>query len=111
MKPGTIAHGPSSLRVTFSLMVPVNIRGHVREITSVNTPHSERRKGHASALMRKVCGQADSERMTLVLQVNPYDECPMTKRDLMRWYGAFDFKPIQADPLVMARPPKTILNG
>lgn len=79
-----------------------------REVLSVFTPPARRGEGHASDLMKKVCGEADRHSITLVLFVNPFEpsgevEYREAKHEmLVNWYSTyFGFTVIQKAPVVM----------
>lgn len=98
---GVVKVGPASVRLGYSQMVPSNLRGHVRELASLHVPFKDRRQGHATALMRKVCADADHERKLLILRVEPFDDEEMTATELTDFYARFGF--IELQPGVMAR--------
>ena len=104
MKPGKRTEGHASLKLGFCQAVPAPMRGKVREISSVEVPQEHRGQGHARALMRKVCQEADLNHMALLLEVEPYGDEPMTTEQLAYWYERLGFKVIQPSPLVMVRP-------
>lgn len=104
MKPGTRTEGPASLKLTFCQAVPAPMRGKVREVSKVKVAQGHRGQGHASALMRKVCQEADLNHMALLLEVEPFDDEPLTTEQLAYWYERLGFKVIQPSPLVMVRP-------
>ena len=111
MKTGIVTAGPASARVAYSQMVPVSQRGQVRELAAIRVPAESRRQGHASALLRKVCGNADAGQITLILKVEPFDGKPVDTGRLAEFYERFSFVAIQAAPLVMARMPNRVLHG
>lgn len=67
-------------------------------------------EGHASAVLKKVCEDADREGITLILQVAPDDDCRMTEYQLADWYGrnGFQFVAPETPPFMewMVRPPE-----
>lgn len=63
----------------------------------------ERGQGHASALLREVCKEADAAAVMPVLFVEPFDT-GLSAVDLVAWYGRHGFAEIQAEPVrMMAR--------
>ncbi len=67
MKPGTITLGPASLHLSYSALVPPNLRGNALEITELLTAVNERGQNHANSLMQDVCQQADPAGKLLLL--------------------------------------------
>jgi ribosomal protein S18 acetylase RimI-like enzyme len=72
-------------------------------ITRINTPRQYRGEGHASALLRQVCEDADRERATIYLEVLPTGGLNAEK--LRAWYGRHGFTRL-GHPLVMRRLPQ-----
>jgi len=102
MNIGLRTHKSASLRIAVAEGLPDEMRPGTREIISVRAENS--RKGHASALMCKVCNEADRQRIVLLLEAKPFDD-GMNEDQLMRWYGRFGFIRIQDEPVLMARQP------
>jgi hypothetical protein len=98
MTPGLRSHKSASLRVVVSDAIPDDMREQVRELVSVEA--GETRKGHASALLRKVCAEADREGQLLIVQVKPYAD-GLDQQQLMRWYARFGFSLLQSVPVVL----------
>ena len=69
MQLGTRCLGEASCKLGRTVQLPVRLREQVREISAVYVAGEARRAGHASALMRELCAEADRERMTLLLHV------------------------------------------
>lgn len=105
MTPGERIHEGASLLVTRTKAVPAHIQSRVREISRVETAPSDRRKGHATRLMRMVCDEADKRGMLLLLEAKPYESGGMDAARLECWYACFGFVPLQAEPRILARPP------
>jgi len=83
--------------------LPEDMRDNVREIVSVKS--TSQRKGHASALMHKVCAEADKWSYLLLIHVQPFAD-GMPEDRLERFYGKFGFIVVQLEPAVlMAREP------
>lgn len=62
-----------------------------------------KRRGHATAVMKRVCNIADGLRMELILSVEPFgDEPRMTEEQLKVFYAKFGFT--ETAPNVMQRP-------
>lgn len=107
MKPGLRTYGAASLQVRISMGIPAHLRQNSREITKVHTQADQQQEGHATALLRKVCAEADEAGITLILWPRPYgDEIALSQAQLIRWYArTFGFRQIQAEPPMMARAP------
>lgn len=106
MNIGPREHGPASLQVRVSVALPKRMRDGTREITKVHTPADEQGKGHATALLRQVCEEADQAGVVLVLWPRPYgDDIALSSSMLRDWYASFGFKVIQPEPAMMARAP------
>ena len=106
MNIGQRSHGPASLQVRVSMALPKHLRDKTREITKVHTPAAEQGNGHATALMREVCEEADKAGLTLVLWPRPYgDDIALSAGMLRNWYASFGFRRIQPEPVMMARAP------
>lgn len=100
---GIRTHEGASVEIVTPMSLPAHMRGHVREVFDLKS--EEQRKGHASALMRKVCAEADIETMALMLMVNVED----TAETLVKFYQRFGFKATKDGyeiPIVMIRPPE-----
>jgi hypothetical protein len=109
MKPGHIVMGHSSLELSYSGIVPVADRGRVLEITSLRTNRWSRSQGHAGALMREVCQQADQNDMFLLLSPEAFGGGGLTTEQLTDWYARrFGFTPLQHAPLILIRLPRTV---
>ena len=104
MSPGERIHGGAQLVVSRTKAVPEHMRSLVREISRVETAPADRRKGHASELLRQVCAEADKRGMLLLLQCRPYGDGGMDADRLECWYAAFGFVPMPGGDGVMARP-------
>jgi predicted GNAT family acetyltransferase len=105
MKPGIRQHGPATLKLSHNKTIPAHMRGGVMEVSHVTTPETHRRQGYASMLMQKVCAEADKAGIVLLLHVKPYgDSITMSRDELADWYSRYGFDPIQAEPMLMARP-------
>lgn len=108
MKPGHIVMGHASLELSYSGIVPVADRGRVLEVTSLRTDRWSRNQGHASALMREVCQQADQNDMFLLLRPEAFGAGGLTTEQLADWYARrFDFVQLQDAPLILIRLPRT----
>ena len=101
MKPGTYTHGPASLHLGYTQLVPAPVRGKLRELTSLSVARDARGQGAAAALMHEVCAQADAAGLALMVLVEPYDGASMDELQLSAWYARMGFKTIQAAPVVM----------
>lgn len=110
LKPGTVELGPARLEISLYGPVRPKLRSGVREITGVWCAPAERRRGHASALLREVCTDADEAGITLVLMPEAFGEGYggpfMSDESLAAWYArGFGFFTLQPSPLILMRMP------
>lgn len=105
MKPGRRELASASLVVSVSTAVPEHMRAGTREISHVFVPAADRGKRLATALMNFICQEADVNRITLLLTVQPYDEGGPDEEHLKGWYEKFGFVELQDSPqgTLMAR--------
>lgn len=90
MTPGLRSHKSASLRI---VTPPLGI-ANAREVTAFRA--ERQRIGHGSALLRKVCKEAD--RSQCILLLNP------ERAELEPWYSRFGFVVVQREPVpLMAR--------
>jgi N-acetylglutamate synthase-like GNAT family acetyltransferase len=94
MEPRTFTLGPATCRIRRCNKLSEHMVKHTRELCDLYVPPAERRKGHATALVREVLKQADAA--GLVLLVRP-------PSDVQDWFGRFGFMKIQDAPLLLAR--------
>jgi hypothetical protein len=95
VKTGHRTHASASLRISYTTLVPSNLRGRLREVSHFES--TEPGQGHGTALMSQVCAEADGARVVLILM-------PTSDR-LTYFYARHGFKPIQAEPALMMRVP------
>jgi N-acetylglutamate synthase-like GNAT family acetyltransferase len=107
MKTGNRKEGSAELRIRQCSAFPPHMRERTRELCNLEVPADEQNKGAATALMHKVCHEADEAGMTLVVFVNPFgDNIALSRTQLREWYAKrFGFQVIQDDPCLMARLP------
>lgn len=112
MPAGLRVYRGASLKVGETTAVPEHMREGMREISSLETPPDERRKGYATHLMYSVTAEADRARMVLMILPDPYQYAPgadpsdrMSLTQLVSFYERFGFRTIQSAPLIMARQP------
>jgi hypothetical protein len=103
MTPGIRTHKQATLRLVVPEGLPEEMRFRVREIVSVSSGNP--RKGQATALMYKVCREADKAGFVLLLEAKPFDS-GMEAEQLQSWYERFGFLQIQPEPALMARQPR-----
>lgn len=104
LKPGTITLGPASLHLSYSALVPPNLRGNALEITELLTAVNERGQNHANSLMQDVCEQADQAGKLLLLMPETYgQDGGLTTEQLSDWYQR------RHGFVVLQLSPKTIL--
>jgi GNAT superfamily N-acetyltransferase len=85
----------ASLRVSVPESIPEHMRAGTREISNLFVPAEDRGKRLATALMNFVCQEADANRLTLLLTVQPYDEGGPDAQALKSWYAKFGFVELQ----------------
>jgi ribosomal protein S18 acetylase RimI-like enzyme len=81
---------PANRRV-FVARVHLEPRLDGYEITSLCVSKSQRGKGYGSAILRKVCDDADAEGFPLYIVARPFDESPMTRLETVAWYQRAGF--------------------
>jgi ribosomal protein S18 acetylase RimI-like enzyme len=62
-------------------------------ITRINVPKQHRGIGIGSKLLTQICADADWEGVDLYLEPQPSDG--LTRSQLIRWYGRYDFRMTQ----------------
>lgn len=99
MKPGTITMGAASLCLSYSSLVPANLRGNLFEISELLTAKHERGNNHANSLMQEVCYQADQAGKMLLLMPEQFDAAGPTTEQLSAWYiRRHGFTVLQLEP-------------
>lgn len=94
MKLGKRKHKLATCVLSHSKELPFHLRDIV-EVSQVFTPEDKRKEGRASALLARICQEADENRTVLMLM--PLD-------GLESFYAKHNFKRIQDTPVLMARP-------
>lgn len=79
---------------TFSILNLSEIDDNLYEVNRINVPFKHRGKGIGRELMKAMIENADEEKATLVLDINPYGE--MTYNDLRSWYERNGFKKVNS---------------
>jgi hypothetical protein len=79
------------------------MRDGIRELTKLETPVEHRKNGDATALLHAICDEADTQRLVLLLHVEPFGDADMGSSQLEAWYEKFGFMVIQPEPKLMAR--------
>jgi predicted GNAT family acetyltransferase len=107
MDTGPRTSGHAACRVRQTNAVPASMRAGIREVCSVEVPAEHQGQGHATALLHKVCSEADKAGIVLVLWPQPWgDNIALSREQLVDWYARrFGFQAIQPEPLLMARMP------
>jgi hypothetical protein len=107
MQTGIRKVGPASVKVRQTNAIPLRMRDRTREVTSLEVPEADQRKGYATTLMHKVCREADAANIVLMLWPMPYgDNIALSQAQLVGWYARqFGFSVIQPEPILMARLP------
>ena len=95
--------GAASLRIRQCQALPQAMRPRTRELCDLQVPPALRGQGLASALVHKVCAEADAAGLVLVLAVQPFGEAGGLDADALRaWYAErFGFSLLQERPVVM----------
>lgn len=89
----------ATLQITETTAIPERMRSQVREVSHLEVPIEDRRKGYASELLKRVCDEANACAMVLLL-------LPDEAQDwLISFYERFGFVRIQDSPPIMARTP------
>jgi hypothetical protein len=80
---------------------------NLRELSQLEVPSTEQRKGYATTLVHSVCREADQHGIVLMLAPQPFgDNIAMSMSELRDWYAnEFGFMEFQSQPLLMARLP------
>lgn len=113
MPAGQRVHRSASLRIGETEAVPEHMRWGVREVSSLQTPPEDQRKGYATSLLHQVTAEADRAGMVLIILPAPYevatgapDADELAALRLEAFYERFGFRKIQATPVIMARQPE-----
>lgn len=96
MNVGDREHAGATLNVTLCLGIPARMRKETREISKVYVPIADRKQGIGTALMHKVCDEADAAGITLLLTCD---------NELRRWYSRFGFMVLQDSIGLLVRMP------
>ena len=103
MEPGERHHGAASARIRLCPGLGPKLQASTLELCDLRVPQEQQGRGHASALLREVCKEADAAGVMLVLFVEPFGT-GLSADDLVAWYGRHGFAEIQARPVrMMAR--------
>jgi hypothetical protein len=97
MKTGLRRHASASARVRYCQLAGV---GNLKEITNVRA--HDQGKGHASALLKALCADADKDKTVMIVKVQPFAE-GLDRDALADWYVRHGFSVLQPEPLVMVR--------
>ena len=100
MELGDRHHGAASARIRLCPGLGPKLQASTRELCDLSTPADAQGHGHASALLREVCEEADAAGVMLVLFMAPFDT-GLSAEDLAAWYGRHGFAEIQAEPVKM----------
>lgn len=108
MEIGLREFGAARCVVGANRSLPPKIRARVYEVSRLECDEAMRGNGYATALLTRICAEADAENKVLLLQPGAYGEAPPVDDEaLCKWYARrFGFKVIQTAPVVlMAREP------
>ena len=100
MELGERHHGAASARIRLCPGLGPKLQASTRELCDLRVPQEQQWRGHASALLREVCKEADAAGVMLVLFVDPFDT-GLPADNLAAWYGRHGFAEIQAEPVKM----------
>lgn len=106
MNLGPRTNDHASLKLVKPRALPPHMQGDVVELTGLRTAPAHRGQGYAGDLLRDVCLEADMAQRFLFLCVNPGGG--LTLKDLTQFYMRHGFMPIQANPILMIRPPVAV---
>lgn len=102
MKIGERKYGAASCQIRFCEGVPDHLKQDVREITDLYVDPKMRRKGQATELITRICKEADSKKMILVLRPGAFGDGEMSDRYLHEWYcTTFGFNELQQEPVIL----------
>jgi N-acetylglutamate synthase-like GNAT family acetyltransferase len=106
--PGKRSYKSATLTLGYSSALPKHMRKGVIELTSLGVPIEDRRKGYATALLERVCSEANGAGVVLMIHVQPFgDEGITDVAKLIGFYERFGFRKIQDSPVIlMARSPQ-----
>ena len=94
---GDYKHGAASLCLRLPAFLPRSMRRNARELYRLHTDPQKRTQGHATALLSKVCAEADRRGIYLILCADP---------GLESFYEKRGFSTIQTEPVrIMTRKP------
>ena len=106
LKPGERKHETATLFINLCRAIPQGrMRELTRELSHLEVPLDDRRKGYATQLMHNVCTEADLQGKTLLVFVQPFGDIELSRTQLRDWYARLGFMVIQEDPCMMARLP------
>lgn len=100
---GKYQQGHATCELKRSTQIPTDMRDGIRELVKLETPVKHRGKGYASALLKSICDEADTQCIVLMLHVQPFGDYDHSSSQLEDFYAKFGFMVIQADPRLMAR--------
>lgn len=102
MKYGARSHEGATLTLAVPTALPKHMRGPIVELRALHTKPDQRGNGYAAFLMLQTTIEADMAGYFLFLAVEPEG---VDRQRLISLYGRNGFIPIQAEPLLMIRPP------
>jgi GNAT superfamily N-acetyltransferase len=100
MEIGYRHHGDAQARIRLCPGLGAKLQASTRELCDLQVREERQGQGHASALLREVCDEADAAGVMLVLFVEPFD-AGLSADSLVAWYGRHGFAEIQAEPVKM----------
>jgi GNAT superfamily N-acetyltransferase len=110
LTPGKRVLGPASCLIEESKVVRRNLRDGLREVSFVVVEPEYRGQGYGRALLDAITLEADECGAVLFVNVDPYDDSPLDREALRKWYERFGFTEFQSEPLLMARTPVRIAS-
>lgn len=87
MQNGARRFGAATVAIGDCKALPTAMRPLTREVRALQTPAESQGKGDATALMHRVCGEADADGLTLVLWPQPFGDAGLGKTQLSAWYA------------------------
>lgn len=105
MRYGKREYMGASAEIGVAKSLPVHMRAGLVELSNLFTTPQHRRQGYANTLMCMITAEADVAGKVLMLAVGDGLIGGASKQQLLSFYERHRFMPIQASPLLMARPP------
>lgn len=109
MQIGSRQYETATLRVCIPTGLPPHMHQGVLELTHINVPVEDQRKGYGTKLLAQVCEEADEQ--SKILFLSALSSGGLSTTQLSMWYMKFGFKVIQpGKPVLMARQPRIAMR-